>query len=369
MLLSANQPLLSYDSIQRIRQYVEMKFSHLPKEKHADIVADAIVKVVEKQLPSFDYDTKKSITNEIINNVVVNKQRPIQLSDILQVVEKHPLSAAEEAQFNSWKRSITTELSAYADTKEQEAKIETASHSAAIDKKLNYVSETAASLEADTHNILKHSNSSEALAKMNNPKRKLSILFSIAFVALLSLILFSQTIFQKPFAQGTEFVSSQLIEESTSLPLNLPENELPAKYQYVDFDKNIIKSYLNTRHSLLADEPYFSAIYNTARDFNIHPVLLFAITGQEQGFVPRNHELADKIVQNPFNVFYSWQDYNTNIEDTTAIAARTLITLSKDRPEDIEAIKWINRKYAEDENWHKGVVWFYNTIVNYQTNK
>src|SRR5690606_7833302 len=123
--------------------------------------------------------------------------------------------------------------------------------------------------------------------------------------------------------------------------------------------------YLESKSSVLADQPYFDAIISAAEDFDLHPVLLFAITGQEQGFVPKTNKQHKEIANNPFNVFHSWQDFNTNIEQSAEIAARTVFNLSKDRPDDVDPFTWINRKYAEDPKWSDGVRSIFATIVHY----
>lgn len=126
-------------------------------------------------------------------------------------------------------------------------------------------------------------------------------------------------------------------------------------FKYREIDRNSLKKYLSTRNSILMEEPYFSTIINISEEFNLNPLLLFAITGQEQSFVPRNHHNAEQIANNPFNVFNSWQKYNTDIEDSTKIASRTVVNLSKDRPPNVDPFIWINRKYSEDKNWSHGV--------------
>lgn len=130
---------------------------------------------------------------------------------------------------------------------------------------------------------------------------------------------------------------------------------LPAELQYKAVDTEKLQAFLNNRNSLLTDEPYFSAILQSAKKYNVNPLLLFAITGQEQGFVPRNHPEASKMANNPFNVYRSWQEYNTDIHDSASIAAVTVVNLSKGRPETTDPISWINRMYAEDPQWQTGV--------------
>jgi hypothetical protein len=125
------------------------------------------------------------------------------------------------------------------------------------------------------------------------------------------------------------------------------------KYELVDGVK--LKQWLDKRDSMLAEEPYFTAILETSKKYDIHPVLMFAIVGQEQAFVPKSGSAAKKMANNPFNVYGSWEKYNTNIYDSSRLAANTIIESSRNRPAYMNTIRWINRRYAEDPNWWKGV--------------
>ena len=68
------------------------------------------------------------------------------------------------------------------------------------------------------------------------------------------------------------------------------------------------------------------------------------------------------MANNPFNVYHSWEDFSTNISESSQITARTIVNLSKDRPEEVDPIHWINRKYAEDGNWWQGVSSIFNQL-------
>lgn len=155
----------------------------------------------------------------------------------------------------------------------------------------------------------------------------------------------------------TENIIDEKIVEST---LHLPEY-----FKYKSINTDALKSFLSTRSSILKDDPYFSSILNVSKKFNINPILLFAITGQEQGFVPEEQVSAVLIANNPYNVFCSWEAYNTDITDSSEIACRTIINLSKDRPESVDPLVWVNRKYSADQNWHSGVRTLYNEIVDF----
>lgn len=145
------------------------------------------------------------------------------------------------------------------------------------------------------------------------------------------------------------------------------QNGLPVDYKYKDINVDTLKSYLSSKNSMLADEPYTSSIINAAKRYNVNPLLLFAITGQEQNFVPKTDYQAKKIANNPFNVYGSWIKYNTNIEDSAAIASGTIVALTKKMPPNCEnVIQWINKKYSEDPNWYKGVTAFLNQLEQQQ---
>lgn len=158
----------------------------------------------------------------------------------------------------------------------------------------------------------------------------------------------------------TEMLSGKMkgkVEQPTDI-----SKKMPVGMRFRPIDNEALRDYLRTRNSMLAETPYFDYVMETAGRFDIHPLLLFAIAGQEQGFVPRDHPMASRMINNPYNVFGSWERYNTNLSDATEIAARTLINLSQDCPEGMSIFQWINRRYAEDDRWHVGVTQIFDKL-------
>lgn len=156
-----------------------------------------------------------------------------------------------------------------------------------------------------------------------------------------------------------DFDPTMGVIETNVIVSTIPSEVLSTNHPLISFkkfDEEALREYLAGRESLLSESPYFEAIVDTAKAYNLNPLLLFAIAGQEQGFVTKSGKNAYKIANNPFNVFGSWQKYNTDIYDTSAIASRTVVMLSQGCPEGMNPITWINRKYAEDKNWWIGVV-------------
>jgi hypothetical protein len=143
------------------------------------------------------------------------------------------------------------------------------------------------------------------------------------------------------------------------------QDGLTPELKYAEIDTERLKEYLNSKNSLLAQDVYINAILQASSIYNVNPLLLFAITGQEQSFVRKTDYNAEKIANNPFNVGHSWEEYNTTIEDTANIAANTVVVLSQGCPPDIDPIEWINKSYAEDENWHIGVRFFFDQLSKY----
>lgn len=146
---------------------------------------------------------------------------------------------------------------------------------------------------------------------------------------------------------------------------NYPNLHLPEYMRYKDINQEKLKEFLQGRQSILSKEPYFSTIISTAEEFNLNPIVLFSITGQEQGFVPESHKDGYKIANNPFNVYHSWVEYNTDINDASRIASRTVINLAKGRSEDKDPFLWIGTKYAEDPRWGKGVKTIFEELTQY----
>ena len=167
---------------------------------------------------------------------------------------------------------------------------------------------------------------------------------------------------------GVRMQQAAAQEDFTEVTAALPqvgiEEEVPvlSVFAYEKFDEKKLRDQLVKNNSLLADSPYFETIVKTAKKHGIDPRLLFAIAGQEQGLVRKDNVNAEKIANNPFNVYGSWQSYNTNIADSAHIVCNTLVRRLGMMPTDEDPLVWINKKYAEDKNWNIGVRAYYEKL-------
>ena len=161
-------------------------------------------------------------------------------------------------------------------------------------------------------------------------------------------------------------VEASYFNEITHLKDALSTPGIPDFLKYHPVDRTSFQAYLKGRNSVLADSPYFEGIIKVSQEYDIHPLFMFAITGQEQGYVNKTDPNYLKIANNPFNVYTSWRKYNTDIEDATAIAAGTVVTILRKRPENENPFKWVNTRYAEDKNWARGVEMIFNFLIQFE---
>lgn len=328
-----------------LKQWINVKYDSLDTRHRAAILANAVHRALDAYLPDLPKDIKAGVRLRLMQSIRFDGRFHVTWDDIFQTCMELDLENAEIAKpLAQWVSERTG----------QSITAQELGHFAG--KRLEDVKAAA----VDTVPIV------ERLHRF-----PLGALIAAAMTGLLLVALTISWPLWPTLAKGLshpgeESISggaAHAIAESGSsrqavhytVPYPGKYNELPLELKYTEIDSSALIIKLNERDSLLADPPYFDTILHTAKAYNIHPLLLFAITGQEQGFVPRTHPDAETIANNPFNVFHSWRDYNTTIMDASRIAAKTIINLSKDRPEDEHPLQWINRKYAEDPNWWIGV--------------
>lgn len=139
------------------------------------------------------------------------------------------------------------------------------------------------------------------------------------------------------------------------------------KYRPISNQGGVLR-YLSEINSMLADNKYLDALDAAGKKYNIDPLLLLAITGQEQSFVPKDWPNTDEMIKNPFNVYGSWQVYAPGFAQSAYIAAQTVNRLSANCPVWMNPIQWIdspenpNCRYAEDTNWWMGVEYYYTKL-------
>ncbi|MFB9330419.1 hypothetical protein ACFFSY_31140 [Paenibacillus aurantiacus] len=378
---SESAVFLTPADVRNIQHYVTRKYAGLPSERHAEIVTDAMQRIVMKQLPAYAEEERLILTGQLLDEVVTRQQIPVgaehvfaaclrrddtasEWVDILRAWAESRLQRTLDPQrFSQYIRQAKAQLSLTQDGAELQPEqwrlleVETA------------LWEERAAQDAMAGEGL---DAAPTSGKRIYPDKPWSLQERPRLYALLCAIVLAAS-----FIYGWIRLAPMLPQElqppvalrpALPQPAPVPQtrlNELPNELRYAAVDVDRLTAYLEAKNSLLAEAEYRDIILKAAEEFDIHPLLLFAITGQEQAFVPRSHKLAKKMINNPFNVFHSYEEYNTTLEDSARIASKTVNKWSKDRPEGTDAIKWVNRKYAEDPNWAKGVSSIFGAMKRY----
>lgn len=159
------------------------------------------------------------------------------------------------------------------------------------------------------------------------------------------------------------------LEQQSKIFNQVKEKETLLGYRRVDSQG--LSKWLKKRNSLLAQPEQLEIIIAAGKEFNVDPLLLIAIAGQEQGFVPADIPGSQMMLKNPFNVYGSWLDYSPGLEPSARIAANTVKILSQDQPVGADPIGWLSDQnnprgfYAEDRNWWRGVRSIYKELEQF----
>jgi hypothetical protein len=336
--------VISEDGIKEIKEQLNTQYETLSSKEKASILAKTIHQIIDQSLPNFSKETKRSIRMELMNKKLSANSLSISANDIIE--SSIGLATREEIE-----QELPQWVYQKVDTDVNVSEFNIAALFSSFPK-----SEITYPIASDEYEPISITSTNK-----RGMWRKYRSLF-LGTTAIIS-ITFGMIIFlEHPAQEPRDYAKGQTAENKESAANQRIHNNLPSYLQYEQVDDKNLREWLNGRKSILAEEPYYSSIMNAASEFNIDPLLLFAITGQEQGFVSKEHVNADKIANNPFNVFHSWEDFNTNISESSRIAARTIVNVSKDRPKEADPFQWINRKYAEDPNWWVGVSTIYKQL-------
>lgn len=329
--------ILDKNTIEKIRLNIEIENKNKDKRTKALLFSDEIKKICNQEIKDFKHKEKilkplllKFIDENELNCDDIYQQALNEYKDDDELYLDISNYISKNTKYDS--KNIKGELKRIFN-KQNSTKIEDK-----IDLKENKINED---IEAFRLN-LKYLDDKNILKRNKHISKKR--------IALLLLSLF--LIFFVYELKKSIFINNKIIVEKKYVD----------PYEYKEFNYEKLKKFLREKNSLLAEDIYFNQIILASKEKNLNPLILFAIASHEQGYVKKDHPDANKIINNPFNVFYSWKKYNTNLKDSSTIAATTVYNLSLDRPKNVKYFKWINRKYAQDENWHKGVSWIFNKM-------
>jgi len=362
--------ILTQSDIRNLRHYVHHKYADLPSDRKAEIVADAMKRIIARSLPEFPEEPRKRLISKLLREIVAKQQRPVSAEHIFSAcLEELEMDLHDPAYFEPlhvWteqRLQVLLEPGTFRSMLDNILADREAMREASGLTPWRMLALKAAALQINPEQTVLDAAAGQVVFLPIPAKRR----HRTVMYVLLSLLLVAATVgygFYLTVPAPSLKLQPHVVLKHVPQP-PLPENDLPQELRYAEFDSERLLAFLNGKKSLLAEDPYYLAIVDTAKRYNIDPLFMFAITGQEQRFVPKTNKQAKQIANNPFNVFHSWKEYNTDIKDSAEIAARTIIKLSKNRPAEADPIVWINRKYAEDPRWADGVRKIWTSMKQY----
>lgn len=404
--LKDNQ-ILPNKSVHALRNYIDQKYPGYPPEQSSKIFADALHKIIDQNIVHFDKDRRNSIKKDLLIQVSKKEAFSINAFDVFEACAQLDTQNADTVEcLTNWlntnqsnpilKESVTNlildlkqgPIDAFhltdpffidnenvlsANVIEAREILENTSDCILIKRvhakpyellvPLPQKSERSSKLSSKVYLEAWNALKDYVCLNFQMRQKRQFVSLLVAMIMITGMLVGFKAILPSNTAQEDTLPINYLLKlpldmmtlETQLFKVNATINQMDLYFMYKEINQVALKSWLSERDSLLAEEPYFTTILNVAKDYNVNPLLLFAITGQEQSFVPKSNAHSSRIVNNPFNVYYSWEEYNTDLEDATRIASNTIVKLSKNCPDDIDLIQWINRRYAEDTNWHIGV--------------
>ncbi|MDG0812914.1 lysozyme family protein [Cohnella rhizosphaerae] len=315
MAAMTEDALLTPGDVSVIRRYVRTKYAPMPASRQAEIVADAVVRTIRKRLPDWPEALKDEAAGRLVASCVVGERREVYPQDVLRVCAD--LALAEEAHaasLLSWLNERTAAewtLERIAERTENGYVLKSGLAEATPSGKLPFGSATTTqqALVAGGSGAandgfvsggalrfaLDEGQACHAAAGSPGAYRRSPAAMRPLVLAAVLLFAMTATLHASFSQQGSEpnpTAREAVLDRSAARPV-AELADASARFAYSAFDAAAVKNYLSGRDSLLAERPYFEAIVESARERGVDPLLLFAVAGQEQGFVPKSAKKSD----------------------------------------------------------------------------
>lgn len=379
--------ILSHKDIEEIRKYINLQYSFASKEDKLKLFTMEVHKHMDICLNGIDYNTKKCIKKKLLSKFVYEPTSSLYMGDVLNEI----VMTAQDDTGSTLRQWIV---------RSTDLDLDDNNLISFIDEKSS--KNTCGDNTANYNQSMSHNNSRTNVEEISNIQLKRSfpnfklILKSyksyisnlsshlmgkkqkyalLSCVFLLSTVFFINAIDRYSFSgDSIDFYTmsrianvdkSSYMNEVVLAVKNQYDKEsygIPSYLRYKSVNEIELKAYLKNRDSYLLKNDNYKKVLEISKKYDLSPYLLLAIIGQEQGFISNDNPHKDKIINNPFNVYHSWEKYNTDLSDSTNIACVTIINRLESRPKGFDPFLWLNETYAEDEKWWLGVKSLFYTL-------
>jgi len=146
-------------------------------------------------------------------------------------------------------------------------------------------------------------------------------------------------------------------------------------YRYINVPDSFIVNYIlnyNKGALLGQNDDFANAVKEAGAKYDLNPLVLVALAQNEVGFAKPDLYEAEKAAQNPFDVICggsqgpgNYATTSCSLQETTDIAARTIVTRAQGRPATMDYFAWINSPsntngygmYAVNSNGTENTEW------------
>ena len=364
--------ILSDEMVLDIKQNIRHNHPTADSKYRARLLAQSLHEKLDEQLRGLDSQMRSEVRVSIFKSSIETSRLNISQKDLLQeILLSESRSDKAFDYLVNWFNEHTDETLAFDELKEVMY-----SMNPNLEKEEDLMS-MKVDLPPSRKNTLRllYTKYKEKLKNiLNSNYYKLAIIL-LSFILTLPVFLVTQFLLKnEDMDQSLSFVHANTIllhETKTDIYIqniikDIYHSDKPGYPDFLEYkaiDITMVTDYLHTRNSSFTDESYLNTIDTVAREYDVHPLLLLAIIGQEQGFVPKDSPYASRIMNNPFNVYTSWKNYNTTLSDSCEVAAGTIRIILGSRPKGKNPFQWLNTRYAEDQNWWKGVQELFYTLL------
>ena len=351
-----NWIILSLSDIKNIRSSIEEQYSNYSSQERAKHFAAAVHKVLDKHLDGITTDQRESLKKEIISSTILKNIESITKFDVFTSIFELELdNDTQVALAKNWLKESEKivvkedEIRSFLNFYDQAP--------SAIKKRIVYnpiwvIISALALLVIVIGSIIKFTPSEKTPPLVTSKPFEIVKRNYVESFPAFGLINTFHIISEINYTDNEERVGF-ILHYQVFHPF-FKQREFPYPYRIINYFSLV--DYIKTiRNGVMAEPEHFNMVMSLARINDIDPLLLFAIIGHEQAFVPANHTYALVMVNNPYNVYNNWWDYNTTLSDSTTIAINTIKNRMLSLPAGTDPLEWLNGIYAEDPYWHIGV--------------
>ncbi len=355
--------ILSLSDIKNIRSSIEEQYSNYSSQERAKHFAAAVHKVLDKHLDGISPGQRDSLKREIISSTILKNVESITKFDVFESIFE--LELDNDAQVMLAKNWLKESEKIVVKEEEIRSFLNFYDQAPSIIKKRLTVKPIWAILSALTLLVVVIGSIITFRPPKETPPPVTSQPFEIvkriyvesfpAFGLINTFHIISEINYTDDEDQVGFILHYQVFHPF------FKKHEFPYPYRIINYF-SLVDYIKTTRNGAMADPKLFNMVMSLACINDIDPLLLFAIIGHEQAFVPIDHTYALMMINNPYNVYNNWRDYNTTLSDSTIVAINTIKNRMRSLPLGIDPLEWLNGIYAEDPNWHIGVGLIYGQL-------